>query len=279
MTNETLCPTLKYVIEEFTVSFYEYNAEQHDYFYFNHVKKENETPPHFHGAIEFLFCVDGKQSVSVGGESYTLEKGDVCFVDRYVVHSLKPSGAELYAIVGDAHFFQSVFSAFGNVVPPCHFHFENTELLSVLFSFYQRETTNSATRSERNNALVKLLLAEIYENIPFIKRRENKQNELVASILQYAAENFTCDLSLSTLSTQFGYSHTYLSRMLHRYLDLNWNVYVGNIRARAAHKLLQQGDGLSVLSVALDCGFDSLNTFYRAYRRIFNKTPLKNDNL
>ena len=27
------------------------------------------------------------------------------------------------------------------------------------------------------------------------------------------------------------------------------------------------------------CGFDSLNTFYRAYRRIYGNTPLKNDNL
>jgi AraC-like DNA-binding protein len=256
------------------VSFYECNAEQHDYFYFNHVKKENETPPHFHGAIEFLFCVDGKQSVSVGGEVYTLKKGDACFIDEYVVHSLKPSGAELYAVVGDAHFFQPVFSTFGNVVPPCRFHFENTEFLSVLFAFYQHRTSNTAVLSERNNALVKLLLSELYESVPFVKRKENKQNELVASILQYAEENFTHDLSLPTLSAQFGYSRTYLSRMLHCYLDLNWSVYVGNIRARAAHRLSQTDSKLSVLDVALACGFDSLNTFYRAYRRIFGKTPL-----
>ncbi len=257
------------------MSFYEHNAEQHDYFYFSHVNKENETPPHFHGAIEFLFCVNGKQSVSVGGETYTLEKGDACFVDGYVVHALKPSGAELYAIVGDAHFFQPVFSAFGNVVPPCRFRFENTDFLSALYAFYQQGKTNTAALSERNNALVKLLLSDLYENVPFVKRKENKQNELVANILQYAAENFTRDLSLPTLSVQFGYSHTYLSRMLHRYLDLNWNVYVGNIRARAAHKLLQTGDALSVLDAALVCGFDSLNTFYRAYRRVFGKTPLE----
>lgn len=260
------------------MSFYELNVEERNYFYFNHVKKETTTAPHFHGAVEFLFCVDGTQTISIGGEMYALKKGEGCFVDSYVVHSLQPSGATLYAIVGDSHFFQPVFSAFGDTAPVCHFSFENEPFLSVLYALHQQKKKDITT-AERNKAIVKLLLSELYSCVPFIKRKENKQNELVANVLQYAYERYTDDLSLSTIATQMGYSHTYLSRLLHRYLTMNWNIYVGNLRACIVHEQLQAKDGRSVLDVAFACGFDSLNTFYRAYRRVFGKTPLKNDNL
>ena len=255
------------------MSFYELHVEERNYFYFNHVKKETKTPPHFHGAVEFLFCVDGEQTLSIGGETHTLQKGEGCFVDSYVVHSLQPSGATLYAMVGDTHFFQPVFSAFGDTVPPCYFSFENEQFLSVLYALYQQKKEDAIADSERNKALVKLLLSELYCVVPFVKRKENKQNELVANVLQYASEHYTCDLSLPTIAAQMGYSHIYLSRLLHRYLTMNWNIYVGNLRARAAHEQLQANDGRSVLDVAFACGFDSLNTFYRAYRRMFGKTP------
>ncbi len=261
------------------MSFYEFSAEQHDYFYFNHVKKEQTTPPHFHGAIELLFCVGGKQELCVGGETRTLEKGDACFIDSYVVHSLRADGAEVYVILADVHFFQPFFSALGEKTPPTLFRFDNPEFLSLLYALHQRNRTFEVGRAETSKAIVQLLLSEICECVPFMERKTDRQNELVANILQYTAEHFSSDLSLGTLASQFGYSRDYLSRLLHRYLGLNWNVYVGNLRASEAHALLRKENGLSVLDVALHCGFESLNTFYRAYRRVFGKTPLKNNNL
>lgn len=257
------------------MSFYEFGAERQDYFYFNYVKKEQTTPPHFHGAIELLFCVEGKQELCVGGETQTLEKGEACFIDGYVVHSLRADGAKVYVILADAHFFQPFFSALGEKTPPTAFRFDNPEFLSLLYALHQRNRAFEVGRVETSKAIARLLLAEICESVPFIQRKTNPQNELVANILQYTAEHFSCDLSLGTLALRFGYSHDYLSRLLHRYLGVNWNIYVGNLRAREARALFEKGEGLSVVDAALSCGFESLNTFYRAYRRVFGTTPLK----
>lgn len=260
------------------MSFYEIDVEQHEYLYFSHVKKDTNTPLHFHSAIELLFCAGGKQEVCIADKSYTLGKGDCCFINSYVMHSLKPSGAEMYAIVGDVNFFQSVFFAFGDTVPPRLFRFENTELLSTLHSIHSKNRVNKASVAEINNAIIKLVLAELNEAVTFIKYKKDGQSELITSILQYAIKNFASDLSLSAIASHFGYSRTYLSRILHQYFGMHWNIYVGNLRARAAHTLIEASKNSSVLDIALSCGFESLNTFYRAYRRVFGKTPLKNDN-
>ena len=257
------------------MSFYETQVEQNDYFYFTHLNKESETPPHFHGAIELLFCVDGEQSVFIGGKNHLLKGGDACFIDSYTVHSLKPSGAELYALVANASFFQPIFSAFNDTVPSCLFRFEDMEFLSLLYSLYQKPFASCTAATQRNEAILKLLFARLHECIPFVNRTENKHNDLVASILQYSAERFTEDLSLPTIAARFGYSHTHLSRILHRYLNMNWNIYVGNIRCRAAHVLLRNESNATIAEIAFRCGFDSLNTFYRAYRRLFGELPIR----
>ena len=256
------------------MSFYETQVEQYAYLYFSHVKKDVETPLHFHGSIEFLFCVGGSQEICIGDESYTLNKGDGCFINSYVMHSLKPSGAEMYAIVGDVNFFRPVFSTFGDTVPPYLFKYENTELLSFLHTIYSKNKVNPASITETNQAIVKLFLADLNENITFVKHKKYEHSELITDILQYASKNSASDLSLSAISSRFGYSRTYLSRILHQYLGMNWNIWVGNLRARTAHMLIESNKNSSVLDLALGCGFESLNTFYRAYRRVFGKTPL-----
>ena len=225
-----------------------------------------------------IFCAKGKQEVCVGGEKKILQEGEAYFCDSYTVHSLKHSGAEVYVILGDKQFFQPVFSAFGDKTPPTFFRFDDWDFLSVLLTFFKSDLKNEAGRAETNKAIVKLLLARLNETVPFIKRKEDKQSELVEKILRYAAEHFSSDLSLHTLALRFGYSRDHLSRVLHRYLGVNWNVYVGGVRARAAHALLNSEQNASVLEIALRCGFESSNTFYRAYRREFGKTPLENNN-
>lgn len=257
------------------MSFYESEVEKKNYFYFNNTLKKQETPPHFHGAIELIFCVNGEQEVCICGEKKILKRGEGYFCDSYAVHSLKPSGAEVYVVLGDKQFFEPVFSAFGGKNPPTFFQFKDFEFLSVLYKLYQKKIQNEGGRVETNKAIVQLLLTRLNETFAFIYRKADKQNDLVAEILRYASEHYADDLSLRIISSRFGYSREYLSRILHRYLGMHWSIYVGGLRARAAHAILNNNPNISVLTVAMQCGFESANTFYRAYHREFGKAPLQ----
>ena len=120
---------------------------------------------------------------------------------------------------------------------------------------------------------VKILFSEISESAPFIPRKADKQSALVCSVLQYAEERLCEDLSLAALARVFNYSQEHLSRVLHGYLSENWCAYVNRLRVRRAETLLKNDPSLSVLDAAFACGFDSPNTFYRAYKREFGKKP------
>lgn len=263
------------MLMEQNTRFYELVAEKKGYFYTRKGGMFFPTPPHFHSSIELLFCMEGSQEVSISGKKYLLKKGSACFVDSYAVHSIPKGDCKLYVFLGDLQFFQPVFHAFGDRIPPVFFNFDNESLLSFLQDVCKNAPADPNVRYEMHEGAIKLLLSEIAKTVPFVPRKENRQADLVASILRYASDNLNTNLSLKELSVRFGYSHEHLSRILHRHLGEHWNVYIGRLRVRATETLLKSNPHSSVLELAARCGFDSPNTFYRAYQREYGKPPRK----
>ena len=254
------------------MSYYEILADEKDRLCFEY-RPTPVTNPHFHSAYEFLFSVHGGQEVLVDGEKRVLQAGEGCFCDGYTVHAYTPNKTPAYILLGDKRYFDPTFAALGNKLSPSFFRFENFSLLDALLSLYRAPCKNGLLKAETGGGLVKILLAELAKQTEFVPRKTDKQSALVGQILRYAEENLTTDLSLQTLAKRFGYSHEHLSRILHRYLRESWNVYIGRLRVRKADALLTSRPDLPVLTVALECGFESPNTFYRAYKREFSLPP------
>jgi len=254
------------------MSFYEIAAEKDGHFYMSHCAIYME--PHFHSAMEFIFVDQGAQEFTVGGEKRVLKAGQGCFCQPFCVHSYaKSDDALCYSVVGDGKYFERHFSSLGGFLPPRFFDFSDFELLEFLLARFLQKSENDGGRVALNDGIAALLTHALAKTIPFEQRKNDKQNLLVCDVLQYAHEHLQDDLSLSALSRTFGYSDRHLSRMLYKNLSQKWNDYVHALRCRRAHELLKENPTLSVLDVALSCGFESSNTFYRAYKNLYNVPP------
>ena len=254
-------------------SFYETAAEGKDYFYFQK-RGAQDTPAHFHSAVELLFVESGEQPVLIDGEKRVLQAGDACFCDSFSVHALPPFlGESCFVLLGEKAYFEQALSAFRGKTPPKFFRFENFPLLHALYGLCEQKRQNAASNRLIFGGAVKILFAEIAESVPFVSRKNDQKNALVCNVLQYAEAHIQDDLSLAAVARATGYSQEHLSRVLHSYLMENWKTYVNRLRVRRAETLLQNDGALSVLDAALACGFESPNTFYRAYKREFAKKP------
>ena len=145
--------------------------------------------------------------------------------------------------------------------------------MEFLYVICEENAQNPLGRYEANEGALKILMAEIAKTAPLEKRKNNRQSDLVCEILRYASEHLTEELSLKILAEKFSYSHEHLSRVLHRHLGEHWNRYLGRLRVREAAATLKKHPELSVLEIALRFGFDSPNTFYRAYLREYGMPP------
>jgi transcriptional regulator GlxA family with amidase domain len=81
-------------------------------------------------------------------------------------------------------------------------------------------------------------------------------------------------LSPSLLAKQAGLSTRQLERLFRRYLDRSPKRYYLELRLKKARSLLLQTD-MSVINVALACGFSSPSHFSKCYRAFYGRTPYR----
>jgi transcriptional regulator GlxA family with amidase domain len=96
----------------------------------------------------------------------------------------------------------------------------------------------------------------------------------LVGIIEQMEGNLEEPLSPSLLAKQAGLSTRQLERLFRRYLDRSPKRYYLELRLKKARSLLLQTD-LSVINVALACGFSSPSHFSKCYRAYYGRTPYR----
>jgi AraC-like DNA-binding protein len=81
------------------------------------------------------------------------------------------------------------------------------------------------------------------------------------------------DLSLGTLSEMLNESPHYVSQVISQELTSNFYDLVNRYRVEHAKRLLRESPDCNVLTIAMDCGFNSKSAFHAAFRRSTGTTP------
>lgn len=96
----------------------------------------------------------------------------------------------------------------------------------------------------------------------------------LVGIIEEMEGNLEEPLSPSLLARQAGLSARQLERLFRRYLDRSPKRYYLELRLKKARSLLLQTD-MSVINVALACGFSSPSHFSKCYRAYYGRTPYR----
>jgi AraC family transcriptional regulator len=83
---------------------------------------------------------------------------------------------------------------------------------------------------------------------------------------------FSCDLSLQALANESGYSRVHFVRMFRAATGYSPHTYVINLKLERARELLKN-PSISLIDVALDCGFSSHSHMSRLFHKIVGVTP------
>ncbi|WP_306150865.1 GlxA family transcriptional regulator [Roseovarius sp. MMSF_3281] len=96
----------------------------------------------------------------------------------------------------------------------------------------------------------------------------------LSQVIQMMEANIEEPISPSILAKEVGMSTRQLERLFRRYLNRSPKRYYMELRLQKARNLLMQTD-MTVINVALACGFASPSHFSKCYRAHYNTTPYR----
>ncbi|MEL6958480.1 MAG: GlxA family transcriptional regulator [Pseudomonadota bacterium] len=107
-----------------------------------------------------------------------------------------------------------------------------------------------------------------------IPTRIGVRHPKLSRVIQAMEQNIEEPISPSILAKDVGMSTRQLERLFRRYLNRSPKRYYMELRLQKARNLLMQTD-MSVINVALACGFASPSHFSKCYRAHYDTTPYR----
>jgi len=82
-------------------------------------------------------------------------------------------------------------------------------------------------------------------------------------------------LNQDTLATGLGISRSHFSKLVNTYSGYNFPDFINSLRVEQAKKFLSSEDfrHYTMVSIGLECGFNSKSTFYAAFKKFTSETP------
>ncbi len=247
--------------------FYELEADKSWHFYVNK-QTQIDCKIHFHNSKEMIFVRKGIIKVRVNKTFYSLNEGDILFVDTMDVHEYK-SIIDCDDIVIVTHvdfwdkFSKLFYGTFANYLPSKGK--ESTEIVDFVYENYEKLLEND---NLFRYGFIQILLSKLVKVYGLTSHVKSSSENSVREILTYINANFSSDISIESIAKVFGYSKNYLSKIFNEYVGVPFRDYLNLVRIKNVYKTLNSNENKEKLTtVAFNSGFESMNTFYRAKKK------------
>lgn len=243
------------------------------YFNLNVCNKNNKVMLHMHNSIELKFIIEGKYLATVAGKQVLCERGDVLFVNSRCPHAYETVGSSInYVLVVDLDIFKAVCPK-GKTFPLKTSLGDNFKYLERILA--ETEPVWKTMKSNEKRGFVFRILGTLLQYNKLIDEEVVKEDVMI-KIIDYIKTHCNEDMSLETLAKTFGYTRNYFSNLINTNLHMGLRECINRFRIEKAVQLISQAKGkMPLCNVAQKCGYESMNTFYRSFRRYASDISLK----
>lgn len=246
-------------------------------------KKGGFFPPHWHTDIEILFVLQGHLCVTVNGVSHSVKPDEFLIIHTNHIHSLQSeNGTTAYMIQISHSFFTENCEESHEILFDMTLGKNTPKPIINNLRYCFEQLCESPLPPDKYQYLhQKSLLYEILHLLIHYFRHPNPVSVQISdtvyfqrliSIAQYINVHFREDLSLSSLSNQYGLAPAYLSRFFKKYMGMNFSSYLEMLRMNYAYEMLHR-TSLPILRICEEAGFKNYPVFVKKFKKKYGCTP------
>lgn len=225
-------------------------------------------PTHLHGSFEFITVTEGEMTVTVERKNYSLTAGNGVIVFPDQPHSFHTEAhSRHFLCIFSPELVRAYSKICASRIPECN--------LFAVDEFYLKKLTTITEKS--GIAEIKGFLYSIcgvFDAEAVYVNRSTENAELLQKIFGFVEKSYNGKCNLVTLAEVTAYNYVYLSRYFKERTGITFTDYVNRYRINQACYLLRNSEK-NVLSIALECGYDSPRTFNRNFLSVMKQTPVE----
>lgn len=235
-------------------------------------------PLHWHNELELVFVKSGKLDLFINNQPFSLEAGDIAFVNCNHLHRAEPADCEYECIVCDlSMLFKSNDIASLYISPIKEATLTINPLMRADHSSVYKSVTElfEVMRKEGEYYELKTLSAlfktfeELYADNRITQSVQTDksitQSQRIADMVMWIDNNYTERITLDTLSEQSGLTPNYICRVFKEYTGNTPINYINSVRIKNVCYDLKRAHK-NVTEAALDNGFDDISYFCKVFK-------------
>lgn len=231
---------------------------------------------HWHTYYEIILYLNCKGNCTLNGDTYEIKGNCIYFLTPQDFHKINTEynkNSQSIIISFSEKFIDNIalYSLFSG---PRIIYDVPAPLIDKILEMYNRFKNKKPYFKEYLKNLLNCVLLDIIScSTGFLVNSEHLSNAIINTI-SYLHQNPNAKISLKEAANRVGFTSNYFSNLFHSEVGQSFMSYTTGVRISYAKRLLEETD-LSVLEVALECGFGSVSQFHRAFKTFTDTTPKK----
>lgn len=253
------------------------------------VQNEYSDEMHWHPFAEILLCLKSGNSVTLNFRRYDMKPNDfiICFPGD--LHSIQNNSPDAFLIIQFPLQLLTVVREFNKLTPilshNAFFKYSPGDYTNekLVFSLNEIVITSEQTIPFVEAKLYSKLLSffslfgeyclqKQVDDITDYESGKYKATRLMADACIYISQNCSEQLTLESTAEHIGISKSYFSHLFKDYTQMTFVEYLTKERIRKAEKLFF-GPKKKFIDIAFECGFTSISSFNRTFKRIKGISP------
>lgn len=212
---------------------------------------------HFHRSIELIYVLCGRVDAVVGERCASAKKDEIIFIPSGYNHSVESIDGtrSITLIVPYCYFAPFEKRDIALNFLELNIKKKNRLILSHVLSIKERINCQSTLLMQGFVNVILGLIIESYAS----QSADYKRNDLILDIVNYVEQNYTENITLEKISSHFGYSKYYFSKLFNKLFNCTLKSYINTVR----YNSIDESRAESVSSAVLDAGFNSLSSYYK----------------
>ena len=233
----------------------------------DYLKKEvNENfnfPLHLHQCFEMIVINSGEMEIQIEDKNYLLKTNEAVMIFPGQIHSLKSVKSKHTLLIFSQNLVSAYYSKVVNKKPV------NSKFSIDGYLIDEIDSIQNNSDILQKKGLLYYLCHQFDKNCEYT---QSGSKELLTQIFEFINNNYYSDCRLDKLSSAIGYNPSYISRYFKAKVGLSYNKYIGIYRINQFCHLIENSND-SILTSAINCGFDSIRTFNRKFKDYYGITP------